>query len=729
MKRIDQATVQRILDAADIVEVVSDFVSLKRRGANYIGLCPFHNERTPSFSVSKSKGICKCFSCGKGGSPVNFIMEHEQMSFNEALRYLARKYNIEIVEQEMTSEERERESDRESMFALNEWAMAHYEKILTDTADGRDIGLSYFRHRGISDAMIKKFHLGYALEENDELYQSAIRNGFSEKYLLSTGLCIRNDKGRIYDRFRGRVIYPVQTISGKVVAFGGRTLKTDKSMAKYVNSPESDIYLKRKVLYGLYQAKQSIVKADRCILVEGYMDVISMHQSGITNVVASSGTSLTTEQIRLIHRFTENVTVIYDSDAAGIKASIRGIDMLLAEGLNVKVVLFPDGDDPDSFAQSHTSEETEKYLADNSTDFIRFKTRIMMDGVADDPVRRSEAITEIVRSIAYIPSEIKRNVYVQECARDFGMDEKVLQRQVAKFYEANLAKAGETEQKQRENTDLDRRETPSPAVPASTVSSPGSYDPAAFLRPHEIGLLKLALKYGQLPFCEMVDENGQSSMVTVLHYIANELTADEISLSNPDCAMLLDQALGMTGESWLRDYEAKCHELEAVRAEQFAQGLEEIRNKATDIGSINAMEGQLQERVDAAFHEALDSWSAGYIAQPLLSSPDEAVRRLATDLVVEKYQLSKIHTKFAHIETEQEQLLDLVPRKLFELKNAILNLRIKDIKVRIAALSTSSNSSDNFDEMMSLLKEQKQLEDLRKELAKLIGDRVIAPSK
>lgn len=730
MKRIDQATVQRILDAADIVEVVSDFVSLKRRGANYIGLCPFHNERTPSFSVSKSKGICKCFSCGKGGSPVNFIMEHEQMSFNEALRYLARKYNIEIVEQELSSEERERESDRESMFALNEWAMSHYEKILTDTADGRDIGLSYFRHRGISDAMIKKFHLGYALEENDELYKSAIRSGFSEKYLLSTGLCIRNDKGRVYDRFRGRVIYPVQTISGKVVAFGGRTLKTDKSMAKYVNSPESDIYLKRKVLYGLYQAKQSIVKSDRCILVEGYMDVISMHQSGITNVVASSGTSLTTEQIRLIHRFTENVTVIYDSDPAGIKASIRGIDMLLAEGLNVKVVLFPDGDDPDSFAQNHTSEETETYLADNSTDFIRFKTRIMMDGVADDPVKRSEAITEIVRSIAFIPSEIKRNVYVQECAREFGMDEKVLQRQVARFYEANLAKAGETEQKQRENADLDRHEAVR-TVPqtATTVSPQRTSDPAAFLRPFEIGLLKLALKYGQLPFCEMVDENGESSMVTVLHYIANELAADEISLANTDCAMLLNQALGMTGESWQHDYEAKCRELEAVRAEQFSRGLEEIRNKATDIGSINAMEGQLQERVDAAFHEALDSWSAGYIAQPLLSSPDEAVRRLATDLVVERYQLSKIHTKFAHVETEQEQLLDLVPRKLFELKNAILNLRIKDIKVSIAALSDPNNSSDNFDAMMKLLKEQKQLEDLRKELAKLIGDRVIAPSK
>ena len=385
MRLIDQVTVQRILDAADIVEVVSDFVSLKRRGANYIGLCPFHNERTPSFSVSKSKGICKCFSCGKGGSPVNFVMEHEQMTFNEALRYLAKKYNIEIVEQELTEEQRDRERDRENMFAVNEWAMQHFETNLTQTADGRDIGLSYFRHRGISDEMIKKFHLGYALEQNDILYTQAIERGFSEKYLLSTGLCMRNDKGRVYDRFRGRVIYPVQTLSGKVVAFGGRTLKTDKSVAKYVNSPESEIYLKRKVLYGLYQAKQSIVKKDHCYLVEGYMDVISMYQSGVTNVVASSGTSLTTDQVSLIHRFTENVTVIYDSDAAGIKASLRGIDMLLAEGLNVKVVQFPEGEDPDSYARSHSSSEVEEYLATHSTDFIKFKSDILMDGVSSVP--------------------------------------------------------------------------------------------------------------------------------------------------------------------------------------------------------------------------------------------------------------------------------------------------------------------------------------------------------
>lgn len=711
---------QRILDAADIVEVVSDFVSLKRRGANYIGLCPFHNERTPSFSVSKSKGICKCFSCGKGGSPVNFIMEHEQMSFNEALRYLARKYNIEIVEQELSAEEKEKESDRENMFALNEWAMNHYEKILADTPDGRDIGLSYFRHRGISDAMIKRFHLGYALEENDELYRMATLRGFSEKYLLSTGLCIKNDHGRTYDRFRGRVIYPVQTLSGKVVAFGGRTLKTDKTVAKYVNSPESDIYLKRKVLYGLYQAKQSIVKQDACILVEGYMDVISMHQSGVTNVVASSGTSLTTDQIRLIHRFTENVTVIYDSDPAGIKASIRGIDMLLAEGLNVKVVLFPEGDDPDSFAQNHSAEEVERYLTDNATDFIRFKTRIMMEGVADDPIRRSEAITEIVKSIACIPSEITRNVYVQECSRTFAMDEKVLQRQVAKFYEANLAKSGEQAQKEREHALLDRRiagETPQSAhQPKATPDDAG-----AFLRKFEKGVLKLVLKYGLLTFCDMIDTDGRQHPVSVMQYVTDELAADNISFSNPDCAALMAEATAMAAQSWPADFAAKQAELQKLREMELRDGIENIRTRATDIGSINAMEQQLRDQVEADFASRLNAYAAGYLAQTLISSPDEALRRLATELIVEKYQLSKVHTKFARIPEEQDQLMELVPRKLFELKDAILWLRIAEIRQKILT------AGNDYDTIVSLLSQQKELEDMRKELAKLIGDRVIAP--
>ncbi|MDE5625236.1 MAG: DNA primase, partial [Muribaculaceae bacterium] len=428
---IDRETVQRIIDTANIVEVVSDFVSLKRRGANYIGLCPFHNERTPSFSVSPAKGICKCFSCGKGGSPVNFIMEHEQMTYWEALRYLARKYHIEIKEHELTDEERRQQGERQTLLSLNEFAMKHFEERMEATDEGRDIGLSYFRHRGINEAAIKRFHLGFALDKRDDLAQAALKAGYSREALEKTGLCFATDRGELRDRFRGRVIYPVFTIAGKVVAFGGRILTNDKKLAKYVNSPESAVYSKSRELYGLYQAKQSIVRNNKCILVEGYMDVISMSQSGIENVVASSGTSLTTGQVRLIHRFTENVTVIYDSDPAGIKASLRGIDLLLAEGLNIKVCLLPQGDDPDSFAQSHTTEEVEGYLAANEVDFIRFKTDILLKDSANDPIARARAVADIVRSIAVIPDEITRNVYIRECSQRFAMDEALLTRQVA----------------------------------------------------------------------------------------------------------------------------------------------------------------------------------------------------------------------------------------------------------------------------------------------------------
>ncbi len=454
MKIIEKETVQRILDTADIVDVVSDFVHLKRRGANYMGLCPFHNERTPSFSVSKSKNICKCFSCGKGGSPVNFIMQLEQLSYNEALRYLAKKYNIEIKEREQTDQERELESERESMFAVNEYAMQHFERNIHDTPDGRNIGLAYFLERGINEASIKKFHLGYALEKSNDLYENALKKGFKDKYLLDTGLCIKTDSGRVYDRFKGRVIYPVFAVSGKVVAFGGRTLKKD--VAKYVNSPESLIYHKSSQLYGMYQAKSAIVRQDKCILVEGYMDVISMHQSGIENVVASSGTSLTEGQIRMIHRFTENVTVIYDGDAAGIKASLRGIDMLLAEGLDIKVVLLPDGDDPDSFAQKHTSSELENYIKEHEDDFIRFKTEILLKG-ENDPLARSRMVNDIIRSIAVIPDQVKRNIYIKDCSRRLDIDELVVSRQVA--LQIKTIAENEYDRKQKERADSRYRAT------------------------------------------------------------------------------------------------------------------------------------------------------------------------------------------------------------------------------------------------------------------------------
>ena len=508
--RIDTATVQKILDTADIVDVVSDYVRLRRRGSGYIGLCPFHNERTPSFSVSKSKSFCKCFSCGKGGSPVSFIMEIEQLTYPEALRFLAKKYNIEISEEELTPEEQDKENRRQSLFALNDFALKHFEHNLLMTSEGKNIGYAYFRERGINDKMIEKFHLGYSLEQRDALYDAAIQAGYSEKYIEESGLCLKREAGGWRDRFRSRVMYPIFTISGKVVGFGGRTLRKDKDVAKYVNSPESDIYKKSYELYGLYQAKSSIVKKDTCILVEGYMDVISMHQAGVENVVASSGTSLTEGQIRLIHRFTENIIVIYDSDPAGIKASLRGIDMLLAEGMKVKVLLLPEGDDPDSFAQNHSSTEVEEYIQANQSDFITFKTKILLSGVENDPISRSKVITDIVRSISVIPDQIMRTVYIGECSRLLGIDEKVLALQVTKFM-ADKADRDYTEAQREKNLKAIKPELEEadPSKPEQIVT-PAQNN--SFISPYERELLRYVVRYGLVYLGDIEGENPEELM-------------------------------------------------------------------------------------------------------------------------------------------------------------------------------------------------------------------------
>lgn len=734
MKKIDNATVQRILDAADIVEVVSDFVTLKKRGANYVGLCPFHNDRSPSFYVSKAKGMCKCFSCGEGGSPVSFIMKLEQMSFTEALRYLAKKYNIEIEEREMTDEERRAESARENMLALNDFVMRYFEKNLHDTQEGRDIGLSYFRYRGISDAMIERFHLGYALEGRDELFNAAVARGYSEEYLFSTGVCTRTDDGRVYDRFRGRVIYPILSLSGKVVAFGGRTLSKEKKIAKYVNSPESDIYMKRRELYGLYQAKQAISKAQRCIIVEGYMDVISMHQAGVCNVVASSGTALTVEQVRLIKRFTNNVTLIYDSDAAGIKASLRGIELLLQDGMNIKVLLLPPGDDPDSFAQSHSSTEVEQYISEHETDFISFMARVLMEGAADDPTRRATVITRLVKTIALIPDEITRSVYVQECSRILFMDEDILRREVGKYY--NEFRLKSREERQREEA-FTSSPADSPAVDAANVAAGASQSqlqatPASsgsdtgyvkFLRTYELAILRLIVKYGNYAFAEGIDDEGNTVPMTVLEYIESDLMADDIHFLNADLGHLFDVALRLSRETWDSDLERRRAELEMKRQQDFAAGVEAIRLKATDVGSISAMEKNLQERVDTAYAKGLEEFAATYISRLMCSSPDDVVRNLATDLVVDRHILSKVHTKYAKVDTEQDLLGELVPRALHELKDAILWTRLTDVRRRMAACAA------DYDSAIALMREIQEIESARSELAKLIGDRVIAPRK
>lgn len=734
MKKIDNATVQRILDAADIVEVVSDFVTLKKRGANYVGLCPFHNDRSPSFYVSKAKGMCKCFSCGEGGSPVSFIMKLEQMSFTEALRYLAKKYNIEVEEREMTDEERRAESARENMLALNDFVMRYFEKNLHDTQEGRDIGLSYFRYRGISDAMIERFHLGYALEGRDELFNAAVARGYSEEYLFSTGVCTRTDDGRVYDRFRGRVIYPILSLSGKVVAFGGRTLSKEKKIAKYVNSPESDIYMKRRELYGLYQAKQAISKAQRCIIVEGYMDVISMHQAGVCNVVASSGTALTVEQVRLIKRFTNNVTLIYDSDAAGIKASLRGIELLLQDGMNIKVLLLPPGDDPDSFAQNHSSTEVEQYISEHETDFISFMARVLMEGAADDPTRRATVITRLVKTIALIPDEITRSVYVQECSRILFMDEDILRREVGKYYNEFRLKSREERQREEAFTSSPTDSQPVDAANAAAGASQSQLQSAPapsgsdvgyvkFLRTYELAILRLIVKYGNYAFAEGIDDEGNTVPMTVLEYIESDLMADDIHFLNADLGHLFDVALRLSRETWDSDLERRRAELEVKRQQDFAAGVEAIRLKATDVGSISAMEKNLQERVDTAYAKGLEEFAATYLSRLMCSSPDDVVRNIATDLVVDRHILSKVHTKYAKVDTEQDLLGELVPRALHELKDAILWTRLTDAKRRMTACAT------DYDSAIAVMREIQEIESARTELAKLIGDRVIAPRK
>lgn len=732
MKKIDRETVQRILDTADIVDVVSDFVSLKRRGANYIGLCPFHNERTPSFSVSKSKGICKCFSCGKGGSPVNFIMEIEQMSYQEALRYLAKKYNIEIVEHEMSDQEREEESQRESMLAVNSFALQHFEHNLTDTADGREIGLAYFRKRGINDAMIKRFHLGYSIEQGNRLLEEATAKGYSEKYLVDTGLCIRNDRGNVYDRFKGRVIYPVHSISGKVVAFGGRTLRSDKTMAKYVNSPESVIYSKSRELYGLYQAKQSIAKKNKCILVEGYMDVISMHQSGVENVVASSGTSLTEGQIRLIHRFTDNITVIYDSDAAGIKASLRGIDMILAEGINVKVLSLPDGDDPDSFAQSHTAQELEDYLNANEVDFIRFKTKILLNDAANDPVARSKVITDILRTIAVIPDTVTRTVYVAECSRSFGIDEQVLMLQLSKLL------AERAENLERSTRQAAARESIEDIVHSedSPESVPGNTDIAAaptsevtdiltgrekFLEPFERELLRLVLKYGMVDLCEAENEdsNGNVTILKLIDYIDYEFRKEGISFSVPIYNRTFTAVKELLS-TWPADKAACISQLTEKKAADESLRREAIIRDSQSVSDIKAKEIALETDLETEFNRGLRDFAQHYIEQRMCSSADDTIRRLSTELVSERHRLSKIHSKYSKVETEIDRLIELVPRAVYELLYGILEFRIKETERALTATADSG-------EIRQLMQNYIDLKTTQQEFAKFLGERIVAP--
>lgn len=701
---IDQATIDRILEAADIVNVVSEFVTLRKRGVNYVGLCPFHDDKSPSFYVSPAKNICKCFACGAGGTPVHFIMNHEQLSYYEALRFLAKKYNIEIQERELTEQEKQARNERESMLIVNNWAANYFQQNLHEQAEGRSVGMRYFAERGLREEMIRKFQLGYSLDQRDALFRSATAAGYKPSYLEKTGLVIRYDNGRMNDRFRGRVIFPVHTLSGKVVAFGGRILKKDEKAAKYVNSPESEIYHKGNELYGLYFAKQAIVKKDRCFLVEGYMDVIGMHQVGIENVVASSGTALTGGQIRLIHRFTGNITVLYDGDAAGIKAALRGIDMLIEEGMKVKVVLLPDGEDPDSFARRGAS-AFDTYIQEHETDFIRFKMQLALQDATNDPIKRTALISDILRTIALIPDNIARAVYLRECSETMAIDEQILLNEVNKLRQQKKQQGGYSSPTPRPLPTPTDTSAPAdsalappegmlpPVVPPTQEEAPSSpNEPPAFdqipleeevvlqqqpqpsptptptpmiasrFEQYERPIARYVVRYGERIIFDYEDEEtGQPVQMRLAEYVQFDLSRDEIEIENPLYRQLVEEAA------------AHCKE-EGFSASRY-----------------------------------------------FLSHPDLKISMLAANLESDKYHLSNYHSRFQTIEQESDRLDYNVPQMLYALKEAHIQQEIKDMQ----KLLKEAQAEGSMERIMELMRQLSLLNDIRRQLCKQLGERIV----
>ncbi len=525
---IDQPTIDRILDAAQISDVVSDFVALKKRGVNLVGLCPFHDDKTPSFYVSPAKGLCKCFACGKGGNAVHFIMEHEQLSYPDALRWLARKYNIEIKERELSNAEKQIQNERESLFVINEFARDYFRDTLTNHIDGKSIGMAYLRKRGMRDDIIKKFQIGYSTSSHDAFANEATKKGYNKELIIKTGLCYEREDKALRDRFWGRVIFPVHTVTGKVVAFGGRILGSDTKVAKYVNSPESEIYHKSNELYGIYFAKSAIIKQNKCFMVEGYMDVISMHQSGVENVVASSGTALTQNQIKLLHRFTENITLLYDGDAAGIKASIRGIDLLIAEGLNIKVLLLPDGDDPDSFSKKHNSADFQKYLEEHEESFIKFKTNLLLKDAQDDPIKRAALVADMANTIGLIPNDIIRYACLKECAALLKMDERIIQNEIKKHVLQRTDKLLDTIKKPEEQYQS--------YIPEEEREKLVFYT-------KEQQLIKTLIRYGEKIMCIVETDETKEYPLSVIEYIYSNLKEDELQFHNPLHRRILSEAV------------------------------------------------------------------------------------------------------------------------------------------------------------------------------------------
>lgn len=662
---IDHATIERIKDAANIVEVVSEFVTLRKSGSNYKGLCPFHDEKTPSFYVSPARGTCHCFGCGKGGNPVGFIMEHEQMTYPEALRWLARKYHIEIKERELSDNEKREQSERESMFIVNEWATSYFQHLMHDTADGVAIGMQYFRSRGFRDDIVSKFQLGYDDTDRRALAQEALRKGYKEDFLLKTGICYKNDRGELIDRYAGRVIFPWIGISGKVVGFGGRLLdsRTKGVNQKYVNSPDSDIYHKDRELYGIYQAKKAIAKEDRVYMVEGYTDVISMHQCGIENVVANSGTALSVHQIHILHRFTSNITLLYDGDAAGIHAALRGTDMLLSEGMNLKVLLLPDGDDPDSFARKHSADEFRKYIEEHQTDFIEFKTDLLLRGERD-PLKRSEAINSIVRSISFVTNPILRDTYLHDCSVRMGINEATLINTLNNFIRSNReATASSSDNSQTtkpttQNSKLNIQNSPSPLQQASKV---------------EQMLVELIVRNGDTVIYNNVEtEDGTTVNLNVAQYIAYNLGVDGLKFANPLNSRILDEAVNHAGD-------------EQFCAEQF-----------------------------------------------FLHHSDIEISRIATDLCMDKYQLldeqkaarADEEKNADELRVEEENRIEALRQQTEHLLNDFrmdyLEQRLRDLKRDI------SLAVNDPERLQQLMEEYKTAHELRSQLARLLGNNIIA---
>jgi DNA primase len=553
---IPKETVDLIIDSARIDEVVGEFVSLKKRGASMIGLCPFHNEKTPSFNVSPARGIYKCFGCGKGGNSVNFVMEHEHLSYPEALRWLAKKYNIEVHEEKKTDEQQERDNERESLFLVSAFAQKHYTKNLHETEEGKAIGLSYFRERGMRPDIIEKFQLGYSPESWRDLTEAALGAGYKLEYLVKAGLTIQNeeDKEKYFDRFRGRVLFPIHNASGRVIGFGGRTLKTDKKVAKYINSPETEIYHKSNVLYGLYFAKKQIIQEDVCYLVEGYTDVTSMHQAGIENVVASSGTSLTVDQIRLIRRYTSNITILYDGDPAGIKASFRGIDLILEEGMNVRVLLFPDNDDPDSYSKKVSNEELKRFIKENTKDFIAFKTELLSADTKNDPIKKSALIHDIVASISLIPDAITRSVYVKDCSRILQIEEQTLLNELNKQRRKNYDKKRDDTNKARPAEEQGSNFVPDANTPA--VQQPVVQQNTR-TEYQEREVVRLLLNYGTQPIpMSGLDEEGNMTEIegTVTDYILIETEHDQFPFETEAYRKIMEEYLRHHNEGAAIDF-------------------------------------------------------------------------------------------------------------------------------------------------------------------------------